>query len=397
MAAPNPHLSDYAAGRPDDPAVVEQDLPPRWSRLTGWLVLSLFGALGLASVLVRFPETVGSRFLLVPEMGADPLQAPLAGVLQQVAVAEGQEVAEGEELFAIRSPEVLTWRTELETAREDERFGREQATRAEETHQALLKIKAAELEQIAQERAYRENHLKTVMDLCLRTELLRQEQLVSEVELLRARLEEVGARKDLQLTEQAGEKIRLEVQRMETERRLQRSEELANREKLRVRIESLSRRLESTTGLVAVVRAPCRGVVLSISQRNSGSVVQAGQELCQLARVEGRPVVQLTLAQAGLDRVAAGQTARLYFDAFPYQRYGTLAGRVDWVSPSGVVQGEERWFRARVLPEALTFSSADGPMAIRVGMTGEARIRVGSRTLAEYAFEPLRALRERVR
>lgn len=397
MAVPNPHLSDFAAGVPDDPAVVEQDLPPRWSRLTAWLIVGLMGALGLASVLLRLPETVGSRFLLVPEMGTDPLQAPLAGVLQRVGVVEGQEVREGDELFAIRSQDVLTWRTELDTAREDERFGLEQAARAEETHQALLKIRAAELEQVAQEKAYRENHLQTVMDLCLRTELLRQEQLVSEVEVLRARLEEVGARKDLQLTEQAGEKIRLEVERMQTGRRLQRSEELATREKLRVRIEGLSRRLESTTGAVAVVRAPYRGIVLSINQRNPGSVVQAGQELCQLARMDGRPVVQLTLAQAGLDRVAAGQVARLYFDAFPYQRYGTLAGRVDWVSPSGVVQGEERRFRARVVPETLVFTSADGPVAIRVGMTGEARIRVGSRTLAEYAFEPLRALREQAR
>jgi hypothetical protein len=33
----------------------------------------------------------------------------------------------------------------------------------------------------------------------------------------------------------------------------------------------------------------------------------------------------------------------------------------------------------------------------RVGMRGEARIVVGRRTLIEYAFEPIRQLRENIR
>jgi hypothetical protein len=32
---------------------------------------------------------------------------------------------------------------------------------------------------------------------------------------------------------------------------------------------------------------------------------------------------------------------------------------------------------------------------VRTGMVGEARIRVGERTLIEYVFEPLKALREK--
>jgi hypothetical protein len=34
------------------------------------------------------------------------------------------------------------------------------------------------------------------------------------------------------------------------------------------------------------------------------------------------------------------------------------------------------------------------PRPLQPGMKGEARIRVGARTLIEYAFEPIRGLRE---
>ena len=37
------------------------------------------------------------------------------------------------------------------------------------------------------------------------------------------------------------------------------------------------------------------------------------------------------------------------------------------------------------------------PLSARVGMRGEARIVVGSRTMIEYAFEPIKQLRENTR
>jgi hypothetical protein len=40
---------------------------------------------------------------------------------------------------------------------------------------------------------------------------------------------------------------------------------------------------------------------------------------------------------------------------------------------------------------------AGTPLPLRVGMKGEARIVVGSRTLAEHIFEPIRQLRENMR
>jgi len=371
--------------------------PPAIARLAGWFLIGVFGAAVLTAVLLRVPETVRCRFTLVPADGADPLQSPVSGVLQAVLVAEGQTVAAGDVLFEIRSDEVITWQTALHGATEDLRAMEERVRRSEEAHAALLRINEAGREQIAQERTFRTRFRDTVKDFVRRSQELRDLKLISEVELLKAQLELAAAEKDLNISEQSYHKIGLERTQLETERQLQRSDEQAAIEKLKVTAEGLRQRLVGSASGLLSVRAPYPAVVTAIVQKNPGSVATPGLELCQLARLESRPIAALDLPQGGLDRVTAGQTARLFFDAFPYQRYGALPSRVEWVSPSAITTSNLLQFRARAVLGRDDFSSPAGPIAVRAGMVGEARIRVGTRTLIEFAFEPLKALREKSR
>ena len=91
------------------------------------------------------------------------------------------------------------------------------------------------------------------------------------------------------------------------------------------------------------------------------------------------------------------QPARLFFDAFPYQRYGTVTGALDWVSPAAVHSPAGAHFVALVSLNQDSIRVDGEPRPLRVGMEGEARIVVGSRLLIEFAFEPIRELRESIR
>jgi hypothetical protein len=64
------------------------------------------------------------------------------------------------------------------------------------------------------------------------------------------------------------------------------------------------------------------------------------------------------------------------------------------VSPSAVAGASGQYF---VGLASLDEAANRHHLSLRPGMKGEARIRVGSRTLIEYAFEPIRQLREGVR
>jgi len=70
--------------------LLPQEPPPQVIRWTGWMLIVIFIAVVLVSVLVHIPETVRCSFVLVPENGADPIQSPLMAVVQAVKVAEGQ-------------------------------------------------------------------------------------------------------------------------------------------------------------------------------------------------------------------------------------------------------------------------------------------------------------------
>ncbi len=125
-------------------------------------------------------------------------------------------------------------------------------------------------------------------------------------------------------------------------------------------------------------------------------MVHNGDELCQLARIEGEARARLLIREQALSRLIPGQKLRLFFEAFPYQRYGTVSGKLEWISSAAVNSSDGSTFIARGALDQNRFSSRGHDHPLRVGMKGEARIMVGSRTLIEYAFEPIRQLREQM-
>ena len=167
--------------------------------------------------------------------------------------------------------------------------------------------------------------------------------------------------------------------------------------KMAIEITSLEASLEDAGDGSLSVRAPYDAVVLTLAQRNAGNVVQPGSELCRLARVDAAPHAHLLIFEQGLPRLAPAQRVRLFFEAFPYQRYGTVTGRLDWISPAAVAAQGDRHFTADASLDQREIKVAGHLRPLRVGMKGEARVIVGSRTLIEYAFEPIHQIEENLR
>jgi multidrug efflux pump subunit AcrA (membrane-fusion protein) len=156
--------------------------------------------------------------------------------------------------------------------------------------------------------------------------------------------------------------------------------------------------LENSQQNLLTIRSPYDGVITSMNQRTVGSFVQPGQVLCQLAPKDAKPRARMTLNEAGLPKLAVAQRIRYFFEAFPYQRYGTVSGKLDWISPSAVTAADGAHFVALGSLDRYEISPRSGQLLpLRVGMRGEAHIIVGGRTLIEYAFEPIRQLRENMR
>src|SRR5206468_8483827 len=344
---------------------------------------------------MRLPETVHCQFVLIPATGADPIQSPRQAIISRVAVEEGQPVKLGEALFVLRADEIRGWDTQFRTLTEDLRSKEESLIQYETAYVAQLQIKKAEIEQAKSEVQFRENHAKTSRELVTRMEKLARQGGESEIDLIKLKLDLAGSQKDLSVAQRTLQQGTLDRERMETEHARQRGEQRSEIEKLKMRTGALQKDLESTHQNLLMVRSPYDGVVISMDQRTVGSFVQQGQVLCQLAPKDAKPRARMTLTEAGLPKLAFAQRIRYFFEAFPYQRYGAVTGKLDWISPSTVTTTDGSRFVALGSLDRYEISPRAGQvLPLRVGMRGQAHIIVGGRTLIEYAFEPIRQLRE---
>jgi len=376
--------------------MLPQDPPPWFIRSLAWVLIAMFGVALLAAVVVRLPETVTCPFVLVPEHGADPIQSPRLAVVYRVCVRVGETVKVHDPLYVLRSDEIRDLGTELRSKSEDLRTLEQGLKKADAAYVSQLEIKTAEISQAESEVKFREQHAASSRELLARMEKLTKGGGISLVEVIQYRLEAAGSEKDLSVAQRTLQQVNLERKQMEAEHSRLRSENVAEIEKLKMRLAALKDDLESSQQNLLTIRAPYAGVVVSQVQQNAGSVVQNGQELCQLAATDAKPRAQLTLGEAGLPTLASGQPVRLFFDAFPYQRYGIVNATLDWVSPSAVSSPQGPHFMGLASLDK-SEQNKRRPLALRVGMGGEARIVVGQRTMIEYAFEPIRQLRENMR
>ncbi len=374
--------------------MLPQDPPPRIIRLIAWWLIALFVVGLAAAIVIHFPETENAPFVLVPREGADPIQSPRLATVNRVAVNEGQTVAAGAELFVLRSDEIRDWDTQVRTLGEDLRTHELTLTKMDEAYAADADIKNAQVAQAESQLRFCEKQASSNRDLLTRLEKLSKSGGFSQVDLIRLRMESAGAEKDQAVAQRTLEQVKLERQQLENEHSRKRAEEAGEVEKLKMKLTALKSGLENSQQNLLTVRAPYDAVVISMAQRSVGSVVQGGQELCQLARADAKPLARLALNESSLGKLKVGEPIRFFFEAFPYQRYGALSGTLDWVSPSAVTATAGPHF---VAIASIDLNANHRHLALRPGMKGEARIRVGSRTLIEYALEPIRQLREGVR
>ncbi|MDX2193459.1 MAG: HlyD family efflux transporter periplasmic adaptor subunit [Gemmatimonadales bacterium] len=396
-----------------EPPFLDPDPPPMLARRLATLAIAGFVLATVALVTVRVPESVRGRFRLMPAGGADPVRAPRAGVVARVAATEAAEVRRGAPLVELRSApigdEIAELRA-LEAERAsapvslaDLRARTEDARRADEAEVARLE---GLQQSLAQAIASKRRQLQILQELEAKAEQGVESGATRGVDFASLRLNVARVGDELAAAERQLADARSGLERLRYGMSARASEAREAERRLRLesaraegRVRALRAALAAASGDRLVVGAPCDGTVLRLRVRAAGAVVQEGEELAEVACREGGLVGEMQLPADGVARVSAGQPVRLLFDAFPYQRYGIREGVVRWAGPAGVpgAEREALAFRAIVTlaDSVIVVDGAGRPLV--AGMGGEARIITGRRTLAEFALEPLRRLREAAR
>jgi membrane fusion protein len=395
-----------AAGAP--PPFLDPSPPPWAARALASILLALFGVAVAAMILVQVPETVSASFVLAPARGNDPVRALHNGTVTRVNVEDAQAVEQGAVLFVVASEPVGDRAAERQTldarieggpgrlANEEQRYTNRQ--RADAQEQQRLEQRLANLQQLA---------------------VLKQRQLTLSKEIadrMRQSLETGvsswmdASKPQLDVDRLAGELQQIQVDIADARHTLDRlSFEMASN---KAAFEELRRSIgEEATGFKArkqvldedparrngsavEVPAPCAGTIVKLQVKNIGAVVHEGDLLAEVVCAGERLQAELQLPERGMALVRVGQSVKLMYDAFPYERYGVHFGTLRWVSPASTAGPQGAGFRALAQLDSTSVGVAGQRRPVLPGMTGQASVVVGRRSLASYAIEPLRQLRE---
>lgn len=147
-----------------------------------------------------------------------------------------------------------------------------------------------------------------------------------------------------------------------------------------------------------VITSPVDGVVTALTAR-LGQPANTQQQLMMIVPSEAEVRIELYVPTAAAGFLRPGQEVRVAIDAFAYQRFGTVLAEVTDVTvapiakegPNGLVPV---YLVTATLPQPW-ISAFGRRLPLTPGMTLTARIVTERRSLLEWLFEPIFAVRNR--
>lgn len=335
-----------------------------------------------------------------------------AGVIASVPVRDGEVVAAGAELATIRAEEdssvgpPAAAQIEAAIAREEASLSLQSEATETSAQAQISKLNAqrtglsAEIDQLQSQLdiqvhlitsaqrdydrslAVAERGFVSQRDLDIRrdTLLTRQEglsQLSQSLEIKRAALAE---------TERSATQVMAQAQAQEASLTAGRAQ--------------VAQQAASTAGLRSyAMRAPVAGKVTTLTAR-VGQPASSQTPLMAIVPSGSKLRAELAVPSAAIGFVRPGQEVRLAIDAFPYQRFGTVTGKVLTVPTSAISMQGADGVTVPVYPVMVSLDQTTVPAfgraeALIPGMTLTARIVTEKQTLLQWLFEPLFAVRRR--
>ena len=208
-----------------------------------------------------------------------------------------------------------------------------------------------------------------------------------------------------QKSELDGERAGLPAQRTRTEKRIAEAEarlraldsdliqealeELATVEtdlaKLQEERKHLTQRLAFTE-----IRTPVGGIVHGLKEHTVGAVIEPGQTVVEVVPVEGSLVAEIRIDPKDIGYIGPGQDVVLKFTSYEYARFGGMLGTLDHLSATTFRDETGAPYYKGVVPLSSGFlKTADGRYPLLPGMTLDADILTGEKTVFEYLLKPI--------
>lgn len=431
-------LAAQGPGHEDDfsPVALEVlDQPPAPFARAALLLILLLALILLAwSALAKVDIVVSATGVVVPRGKVKVIQPMEGGRVTAIHVRDGQQVRRDEVLVTMDSTEsqadLTNIRQELESAALSAMRLRAQLSGDESLFQPGPESRAAEVKlqrdllreslltekarqaamanELSRNQAERESLMASVDKQERALPLLKKmhekkrhmlrKGLIPEIEYIQAQMAFDDASGNLE-----AEKGRLRAAEAQLAKAMQESQ-LEEREKKRDLLaelsEALNRRDTLTQELAKAankqeyseLRAPIDGFVQQLAIHTIGGVVTPAQTLMVIVPLDDGLEVEAKVLNKDIGLIAGGQQVSVKVTAYPYTRYGDIAGGIEWVAQDAVMDEQ----LGPIYPVRISLQSTRLPRLVdrregllSPGMTVTTDIKVGKRRVIEFFLTPI--------
>jgi len=140
-----------------------------------------------------------------------------------------------------------------------------------------------------------------------------------------------------------------------------------------------------------VVRAPHRGLIQDLKVQTVGQVIQPGALLMQVVPDDTPLEAEVRIAPKDIGHIKVGQNVNLRISSFEYTRFGYATGVLKRISASSVTdpQTSQLYYRGWVTLTNPYVGNTPGQYMLQPGMSLEADIMTGEKTLLTYLIKPV--------
>jgi len=161
-----------------------------------------------------------------------------------------------------------------------------------------------------------------------------------------------------------------------------------------------------------ILYAPIEGTVFQLPVKKPSAVIQLGQMVAQIAPKDSPLILRGRMNNRESGFLEVGLPVKVKFDAYPFQDYGIMPGRLSWVSPdsrvaqsssssassqqqsNGSASAESEFYEIEVELDQNYIQSGDLIINLIPGQTATAEIVIRQRRLADVFLSPFRSLKK---
>jgi membrane fusion protein len=385
------------------------------SRAITAAILLVVGAAVAWVVTGSYARTETARGILAPVAGSSKIHALRPGVITDLLIKEGDQVKAGQKLAIIKieSPNAagtLGTEEQLKSNAEQAGLAKQQIALSSRRSQSEVSRLDGIIAGLRAQTKTIEEQIKLQSDI-VASVTRSYEQIapvvekgyVSRLEYERRHQAVLGERESLSRLQQQLIVTRTDIARSTKERERAMLDGQNEQASVQSNLQGLFQQRSKIEGdsSYAIV-APVSGRVTSL-QASVGGTVAVAVPLMILIPDGAQLRADIFVPSRAIGFVRPGQEVRLLYDAFPYQRFGSFAARVETISRQAVAGQEtnapfkidEPVYRVIVVPDRQQVNAYGQRVGLQPGMTLAANLVLERRSFLDWVLDPVRAVTNR--